>query len=155
MEGRNRGRKKQRKEGRKEGRKGGRKEGKGRRWMEEMVGRKGGRMEGREGGWKEGKEEGRDGGWKEEMVPPACAGWKMGNPSQALGKAPALIGDHPPHTRYHLSFWLRIHLNGDMFKIFPSHIFLPLWIMCPRNQKFHFGVSLRPPLASELWPPRS
>ena len=123
--------------------------------MEEMVGRKGGRMEGREGGWKEGKEEGRDGGWKEEMVPPACAGWKMGNPSQALGKAPALIGDHPPHTRYHLSFWLRIHLNGDMFKIFPSHIFLPLWIMCPRNQKFHFGVSLRPPLASELWPPRS
>ena len=25
----------------------------------------------------------------------------------------------------------------------------------PRNQKFHFGVSLRPTSASEMWPPRS
>ena len=103
----------------------------------------------------EGKKGGREGRWEEERVAPACAGWKMGNPSQALGKAPALNGDHPPHTRYHQSFWLRIHLNGDIFKIFPSHIFLPLWIMCPRNQKFHFGVSLRPTSASEMWPPRS
>ena len=37
-----------------------------------------------------------------------------------------------------------------IFSSFPSHIF-----MCPRNQKFHFGVSLKPTLASEMWPPRS
>ena len=51
------------------------------------------------GGREEGKKGGRERRWEEERVAPACAGWKMGNPSQALGKAPALNGDHPPHTR--------------------------------------------------------
>ena len=57
------------------------------------------KSKGRMGGREEGKKGGRERRWEEERVAPACAGWKMGNPSQALGKAPALNGDHPPHTR--------------------------------------------------------
>lgn len=117
------------------------------------------RMEGRNRGEKmeERKGEGRR-KWEEEGSPSLC--WvEMGNPSQALGKTPALNGDHSPHTRYHQSFWLRIHLNGGIFKIFPSHIFLHSEshiFMCPRNQRNSiFWVSLRPTLASEMWPPRS
>ena len=62
-----------------------------------MEGRVGGRNGGRERGWEE-RKDGREGRWEEERVAPACAGWKMGNPSQALGKAPALNGDRSPHT---------------------------------------------------------